>query len=83
MYYCKMNNNSQITSPINNKCHFFFFFNNFTYLFTFGCAGVSITLCSLSLVAASWGYSSLRCTGLLISEASLTVEPGLQIHGLQ
>ena len=61
----------------------FFFFYNFTYLFTFGCAGVSIALCRLSLVAASRGYSSLRCTGLLILEASLTVEPGLWIHGLQ
>ena len=85
MCYCKKNKNSHVTNEVQsmtNAISFFFFFNNFTYLFIFGCAGVFIALCGLSLVA-SGGYSSLQCTGLLIAEASLIVEPGLWTHGLQ
>ena len=40
--------------------------HQFLKIFIFGCTGSSLLfvyLCGLSLVAASWGYSSLRCVG--------------------
>ena len=40
----------------------FIFFNLF-YLFIFGCVGSSLLHAGFSLVVASRGYSSLRCTG--------------------
>ena len=40
----------------------FFVFLNFIY-FIFGCVGSSLLCTGVSLVAASGGYSSLRCTG--------------------
>ena len=43
---------------------FFFLINLFIYLFIFGCVGSSLLHVGSSLVAASGGYSSLRCTGL-------------------
>ena len=81
MCYCKKNKNSHVTSDVQSMTNAisFFFFNNFTYLFL-AVLGSS-SLCGLSLVA-SGGYSSLQCTGLLIAEASLIVEPGLWTHGL-
>ena len=46
----------------------FFFFNLFILLlFIFGCIGSFVAVCSLSLVAASWGYSSLQCAGFSLS----------------
>ena len=44
---------------------FFLRFILFIYLFIYfiGCVGSSIAVCWLSLVAASGGYSSLRCEG--------------------
>ena len=41
---------------------FAFLIDLFIYLF-FGCIGSSIAVRGLSLVAASWGYSLLRCEG--------------------
>ena len=43
--------------------HFFFFLINFFYLFIFGCVGSSLLCAGFSLVAASGGYSLLRCAG--------------------
>ena len=41
---------------------YFFYINFFLIYFSFGCVGSSL-LCVFSLVAASGGYSSLRCLG--------------------
>ena len=62
-------------------CLFIYLFILFIY---FWLHWVSIAAHGLSLVAASGGYSSLRCTGFfLIAVASLVVEHRLQAHGLQ
>ena len=53
---------------------FFFLINLFIYLFL---AVLGLLAPWLSLVAASGGYSSLWCTGLLIVVASLVAEHGL------
>ena len=63
--------------PFDPAIPFFFFF-----LIYFWLRWVFVAVCGLSLVAASRGYSSLRCTGfslwwLLIVVASLVVEHGL------
>ena len=49
----------------------------FIYFFICGCVGSSLLRVGFSLVAASGGYSLLRCAGLLIAVASLVVEQGL------
>ena len=45
------------------KNFFFLVLIDFIYLFIFGCVESSVTVRGLSLVAASRGYSSLRCEG--------------------
>ena len=57
-------------------CLFVFLKNKFIYfLFIyFWLHWVFIAACGLSLVAASGGYSSLRCGGVLIAVASLVAE---------
>ena len=57
----------------------FFFFNLFILFIYFWLRWVFVAARGLSLVAASWGYSSLRCTGFswwLL----LFVEHGLYRH---
>ena len=51
--------------------------NVHSFFFVFWLHWVFIAVRGLSLVAASGGYSSLRCAGLLIAVASLVVEHGL------
>ena len=48
-----------------NCLFFFFFFNKFIYLFIFSYIGSLLLRAGFSLVAASRGYTSLRCAGLL------------------
>ena len=67
---------------------FSIFFNKFIYLFIFGCVGSSLLPAGFSLVAASGGYSLLRCAGfslqwLLIAVASLIAKHRLQACRLQ
>ena len=61
-----------------------FCFNNFIYIFTFGCAE-SLLLCTgFSLVAANRGYSLLVGHGLLITVASFVAEHmGSRAQGLR
>ena len=47
------------------QCNFFF------------CTGSLLLLCSLSLIAESGVYSSLKCFGLLVAVAFLVAEHGL------
>ena len=55
---------------------FFFFLKIYLFIY-FWLRWVSVVVRGLSLVAASGGYSSLRCRGLLIAVASLVAEHGL------
>ena len=53
--------NREVTlREMDNLLLFFFFL---IYFFIFGCVGSSLLCAGFSLVAASGGYSSLRCTG--------------------
>ena len=47
------------------------FFKKFIYFIYFWLHWVFVAVCGLSLVAASGGYSLLRCVGFLIAVASL------------
>ena len=62
---------------------FFFFFNLLILFIYFWLRWVFVAAHGLSLVAASGGYSSLQCAGLLIAVASLVAEHGLYARGLQ
>ena len=55
----------------------FFFFNLFYLFIYFWLCLVFVAARGLSLVAASRGYSLLRCAGFLIAVTSLIVEHGL------
>ena len=44
----------------------------FIYLFIFGCAGSSVAVHRLFLVAASQGYASLGCTGFSLQQLVLS-----------
>jgi len=57
-------------------------FKKILFLFVFGCAG-SLLLCRLSLVMASWGYPLVEVHRLLTVVASLVVEHGFWVFGLQ
>ena len=61
---------------------FFFFFLTWwsIYLFSFGCVGSSF-LWGLSLVVASGGHSSSRCTGLSLSRPLLLRSTGSRCAG--
>ena len=52
------------------------------YLFIFGCIGSSLLHAGFSLVAASGGYSSLRCTGFSLRRLLLLRSTGSR-RGLQ
>ena len=63
-----------------------FFYKFLFYLFIFGCVGSS--LCGLSLVAASGGYSSLHCAGfslrrLLLLQSTSSRRTGFSSCGTQ
>ena len=63
-----------------NTCSFFFLIL-FIYLFIFSCVG-SLFLCKgFSLVAASWGHSSLRHAGLSLSRPLLLRSTGSRHTG--
>ena len=50
----------------------------FVFVFViFGCVGSSLLCAGFSLVAASGGYSSSRCTGLSVRWLLFVVEHGL------
>ena len=57
--------------------HSFFFFKFIYYYYYFWLHWFFIAARGLSLVAASGGYSLLRCAGFFIAVASLVVEHGL------
>ena len=60
----------------------FFFFNKFIYLFIyFWLCWVFVSVRGLSLVAASGGYSSLRCAGLSLSRPLLLRSTGSRRAG--
>ena len=61
----------------NTGCYLIFFF-----FFFFWLHWVFVAVRGLSLVAASGGYSVV-VRGLLIAVASLVMEHGLWVHGLQ
>ena len=63
-------------------CKTFSLFGSHLLVFSFGCAGSSLLLGGLSLVAANGGYSVV-VLGLLIAVASLPAEHRLCVHGLQ
>ena len=83
---------SFLTPLLVGLSHFFFLINLF-YLFIFGCVGVFVAACRLSLVAASGGYSSLWCVGFSLwwllllqsmgsrAQASVVVAHGLSSCG--
>ena len=58
-----------------------FFFLNFIYLFIFGCVRSSLLRVGFSLVAASRGYSSLRCTGFSLRWLLLLWSTGSRHEG--
>ena len=60
-------------------CSFIYLF--IFYLFIFGCVGSSFSVRGLSLVAASGGHSSLRCTGLSPSRPLLLRSTGSRHAG--
>ena len=61
---------------------YFFCFYKFIYFIYFCLCWVFVAARGLSVLAASRGYS-VAVLGLLIAVASLLVEHGLQVHGLQ
>ena len=60
---------------------FLIFFYLFTYLFIYGCVGSSFLCKGFSLVAASGGHSSSRCTGLSLSRPLLLQSTGSRRAG--
>ena len=62
---------------------FNFFFCKFTYLFIFGCVGSLLLHAGFSLVAASGGYSSVRCVGFSLRWLLLLQSTGSRVQGLQ
>ena len=60
---------------------FFFLINVFIYLFIFGCIGSSLLRAGFSLVAASGGYSSLRCAGFSLQWLLLLQSTGSRHTG--
>ena len=54
---------STTAPPGKPKFYFFIFYFKFIYLFNFWLCWVFVAACGLPLVAASGGYSSLRCAG--------------------
>ena len=63
-----------------NVILFFFFFNNFTYLFL---ARWSSSLCRLFSGCGGQGQLFVAMLGFLTAVASLAVEHGLEGHGLR
>ena len=69
-FFCYSNRFVVVIRPV-------FFKNKFIYLFTYGCVGSSLLLAGLSLVAASGGYSLLRCAGFSLWWLLFAMEHGL------
>ena len=61
---------------------FFFFFLNFYVLIYFWLHWVFTAVCRISLVAASRGYSSVRCMGFSLQWLLLLWSPGSRVHRL-
>ena len=69
-----------VSSPL--SVHFFFFFNEFIYLFIYlWLHWVFIAALGLSLVVASGGYSSVAVRGLLIAWLLLLQSTGSRRAG--
>ena len=60
---------------------FFFFLNKFIYLIYFWLRWVFVAARGLSLVAASGGYSSLRCVGFSLQWLLLLQSTGSRHEG--
>ena len=61
--------------------HIFFFLINLFIYFIFGCVGSSLLCTVFSLVAASGGYSSLRCAGFSVWWLLLLQSMGSRLMG--
>ena len=59
------------------------FLKNLFHLFYFWLSWVFVAACALSLVAASGGYSLLRCAGFSLRWLLLLWSMGSRGHGLQ
>ena len=80
--YLLINTFSRLTGFIYIYIYIFFFFTIFIYLFIyFWLCWVFVSVQGLSLVAASGGHSSSRCTGLSLSQPLLLRSTGSRRTG--